>query len=162
MDFFFGLITGYMLNWIALSGLIILAVFFEAMECTTTALLVTAAAAFVAYLFFQVPPHHIAYGAAAYALIGVAWSMWRYKRYLQEKVTPDMLSSEMRSLSPKAMAGHIVHWMIVWPISMASSVVGDVLVLAKTVVTKWLRSIYEGIYQGAVSSAKKDAEAAHG
>lgn len=164
MEFFFGLITGYMLNWIALSALLLLAVFFEAMECTVTALLVTACAAFVAYLFFGLPLRTLFYGAGAYTLIGVVWSIWRYRRYVQEKVPEAICDADIRALAPGRNAGRIVHWMVVWPVSMASNVIGDVLVLAKTIVTKWLRSIYEGIYQSAVSSAKRDAagEQAHG
>lgn len=157
MEFLLGLITGYLLNWMALSALVLVAVFFEALECTTTALLVTALAAVVAYLFFQVPLPHVIYGSGVYALIGVAWSLWRYRRYVREKVPEAFSESDLRALAPGRNAGRIVHWMVVWPVSMASNLVGDVLVLAKSIVTKWLRSIYEGIYQGAVTAAKKDA-----
>ncbi|WP_157266516.1 hypothetical protein [Azohydromonas aeria] len=155
MDFFLGLVTGYMLNWAALAVLLLLAIFFEALECTGTALLVTAFTAFVAYLFFGVPLRIVLYGALAYAAVGVLWSIWRYRRYVHERVALIPDAKDHSYLAPKNQTRRIVHWMVVWPVSMASSVVGDVLVLAKTVVTKWLRGIYEAIYQGAVSSARK-------
>jgi hypothetical protein len=159
MEFFFGFVTGYMLNWIALSALLLLAVAFEAMECPKTALLVTAAAGFVAYQFFGLAPRHILYGSAAYVLIGVVWSIWRYRRFVQDNVPKAFTDSELRALAPKKQAGLIVHWMIVWPVSMASNVIGDVIVLAKSIVTTWLRGIYESIYQGEVASARKNGGA---
>lgn len=149
MDFFLGLIAGYFLNWIALSALVLLAIFLEALECTTTALLVTAFTAFVAYLFFQVPLSHVLYGSAAYALVGVVWSVWRYRRYVRDQVEADPDRLSFSHIAPANQAGRIVHWMVVWPISMASNLIGDLLVLAKTIVTDWLRDIYEGIYRDA-------------
>jgi membrane protein implicated in regulation of membrane protease activity len=155
MEFVMGLVTGYLLNWIALSALVLVAIFCEAMESTGFALFFAVIAGFVAYLFFQVPPQHVLYGAIGYVLIGVVWSIWRYRRFVRDAVDNNPGRESYAHLSPARQAGRIVHWMIVWPISMASNVIGDVLLLAKTIVTTWLRGIYESIYQEAVQSAKK-------
>lgn len=155
MDFLLGLITGYFVNWIALSALVLLAVICEALDAPKTALMLTMFAAFVAYLFFKVPLQYVIYGSIGYALLGVVWIIWRYRRYVQDFVEKYPALASYASISPKEEAGRIVHWMIVWPVSMASNLVGDLLVLAKSIVTKWLRGIYESIYQDAVSAANK-------
>lgn len=151
MEFIMGLITGYLLNWFALSGLILLAIFFEAIDCPKTAVFLVLLTGFVAYLFFQIPLAHVAYGLAAYLVIGVLWSIWRYKRYVQWAVAEDPHRSEYKHLAPAHNTGRIIHWWLVWPVSMISNVIGDLMVLAKRVVTDWLRSIYEGIYRDATT-----------
>lgn len=151
MDFFMGLITGYFLNWFALSALVLLAVFFEAIDCPKTTVALTLLAGFVAYLFFGVPLTYVLYGLVGYAVIGVAWSLWRYRRYVRAFVAK-YPNGDFSKLAPAREAGRIVQWMLAWPVSMVSSITGDIIVVAKSLVTGWLRGIYEGIWRDATQA----------
>ena len=158
MDFILGLFTGYLLNWTALSVLFVLAIFCEAVDATKTALFFATIMAITGIVFFQVPLQTMGYYTMGYLLFGVLWSIWRYKRHVTKTLASVTSFSGrerlIEQLHPARMTGQIVHWMVIWPISFISNATGDLIVLAKSIVTHWLKGIYEGIYNSAVSSVR--------
>ena len=159
MDFILGLFTGYMLNWTALMVVLAVTLLCEANESSKLALFFGGIAAVIAVMFFQIPLETVGYGAVAYALIGICWSVWRYKRYVDKQLAHIATLSHVDKaacatrMHPSRMTGRIVHWMVIWPVSMVRNVTGDLLALASTMVTTWLKAIYESIYNRALSGA---------
>lgn len=121
-----------------------------------TALVVAA----VAYIAFNVSLITIAIGAVAYVVVGLVWSFWRYKRHAAKVVEEKRNSSAMekeralRELHPRAMLGTITAWIMIWPFSMVENIVGDLINLIQSLVTKFFRGVYHNIYDAAVSALK--------
>ncbi len=110
---------------------------------------------------FQASLTSMATAAAAYVVVGLLWSFWRYKRFVTKKVAEykDRTVTErefiIRKMHPGNMLGTIVSWIIVWPFSVIENLTGDVIEALSTLVTKVFRGIYHRIYESAVSSLTK-------
>ena len=121
-----------------------------------TALVVAA----VAYISFNVSLVMIGIGAVAWLAIGLVWSFWRYKRHAAKVVEENrdapagVKERVLRDLHPRAMLPTITAWIMIWPFSMVENIVGDLINLVQTLVTKFFRGIYHSIYDAAVAALK--------
>jgi hypothetical protein len=162
MEFLLGIATGYLLTWPALGFLIAWAIYAEHSDSSGWAVFVSIIAGAIAFFMFNVPVKTLLYSALAYAVVGIAWSFWRYKRYVEVRVeeikqkdyTNDSYSkkSALDRLSPKEMTGAIVSWIVIWPVSLVENLVSDIITGLEKLVRNWLNKVYTSIY----ASATKD------
>jgi hypothetical protein len=162
MEFLLGAVTGYLLSWPALGFLIAWAIYAEHSDSSGWALFASIIAGAIAFFMFDVPVKTLAYSALAYAVIGIGWSFWRYKRYVEVRVEeikrngyvndPHSKKRELERLSPKEMTSSIVSWIIIWPVSLVENLVSDIITGLEKLVRGWLNKVYTSIY----SSATKD------
>lgn len=162
MEFLMGAVTGYLLSWPALGFFLAWAIYAEHSDSTGWAVFVSIIAGAIAFFMFDIPVKTLLYGVLAYAVIGIAWSFWRYKRYVEVRVAeikqqnyPDDGFSKKRALerlSPQEMSSTIVSWIVIWPVSLVENLVSDIITSLEKLVRGWLNKIYTSIY----SSATKD------
>lgn len=160
MDFILGFFAGYLLNWVALSILLVLSLFCEVGESPGWAVFFGAVAGVVAINLFGIPLNTVLYAAVGYLVLGVLWSIWRYKRFVRTEVQRlTQLYGKARTatedLHPSKQTGRIVSWMVIWPVSLISNITGEFIHLLSSIVTTWLKGIYEDIYKSGVASTKK-------
>jgi hypothetical protein len=116
--------------------------------------------AVVAYTVYSVPLSTLLLGAVAYAVVGLFWSFWRYKRHVAEvvekhaKLPQSERELALRYLHPKKMLSTITAWIMIWPLSMIGSLTGDIINIIQTLISKFFRGVYYKIYESAVSALK--------
>ena len=150
-------LAGWLLSWPSLFVLFGLGVLFEHNEWRVMALLITLVTAASAFFFFDVTLVDLAFIAAGYLVIGVVWSFWRYRRYVQTEVekikqgnhSPDVQNIKLGYLVPSSKTETIVGWIVVWSFSAIGSIVGDLIDLITELVTTTFRRIYAAIYNAA-------------
>lgn len=150
-------LAGWLLSWPSLAILCGLGILFEHNEAHGMAIFLALITAASAFFFFDVTAVHLAVVAVAYLVVGVAWSFWRYRRFVRsavERITreshsPDILSIKLGSLKPSSNTEKIVGWVIVWPFSAVDSIVGDLISIVTELVTTTFRKIYVSIYNAA-------------
>jgi hypothetical protein len=114
----------------------------------------------VAFIAFSLSPVKLAVGAAAYIVVGLVWSFYRYKRHADKQVAKYKGAESttkqliLARLHPKEMLGTITAWIMVWPFSMVERVVGDLINFIQSLVTKFFRGVYFKIYDAAVAALK--------
>lgn len=158
MEFLTGLVTGAILApvyWIII--LCILGTIFESNEAHGWSVFMGLAAAFVAYIMYSIPLSILAACIAAYFVIGFIWSFWRYKRHkdmiveeYKDRSAGDRKSA-LQYLDPRRMLSQITTWVIIWPFSMVENVLGDIIKLVQTAISKFFKGIYTRIYLDAVN-----------
>lgn len=142
----------YLLSWPALATILVLGVLAEHYSCTKWAVFLAILAGVVAYTMFGVPLINLVIIAVAYFITGVIWSFWRYTRFVKAGVKTLVFSSQsekerkINELSPKRNVGTIVRWVLVWPLSLVSSVVGDIITFAQKLVTETFKKVYASIF----------------
>lgn len=98
-----------------------------------------------------------AYGAA-YLLIGIFWSFYRYSRWIGKNIQQDSknMSKEYveRCYSPKNNADLLACWVIVWPVSIITEMTGDVIHTIKYMITYPFNVVYQKIFDSAINKAK--------
>lgn len=160
MDALSGFIVGTLITWPFLLLIVILAIFAEHNESRGWAVFFTIVTALVSVFYFQVTWIMAVAYLVGYAVVGLIWSFYRYKRHAQTVIaenkdgSPREKEDAIRRLHPKQMLGTITAWIMVWPFSLAENLVGDLLSMVQTLVTKVFRSVYYKIYDSAVSSLK--------
>lgn len=153
-----GFVGGFLLTWPALVVLAILGVLFEHNGARAWAVTTALATAAVSYFFFGLPLLTILIGAGAYVVIGLIWSVWRYKRHVDKTVEANRTQDErtrqrvVEGLHPKAMLSTITAWVLIWPFSMVENVAGDLINAIETLVSKIFRGVYHKIYNSAVAA----------
>lgn len=154
----FAFLAGFMLSWPALLILAGFGVLFEhngSRGWAVTTMLLLAA---TCYFFFAVPLLTILIGAAVYLVVGVIWSVWRYKRHVDKVVEANKDESAttrnfvLRDLHPKAMLSTLTAWIVIWPFSFIEHVTGDLINALQALVTKVFRGVYHKIYNKAVAA----------
>ena len=164
MEFITGLFFGYALTWPSLIVLCILGIIFEANEAHGFAMFTGIIAAILAYFLFHVDPMSIIIYIVGYFVIGVMWSIWRYKRHAMNIVAEYKDYSEhsrkvaLSELNPSRMLNTITTWVLVWPFSMIENVSGDLIKLVQTTLTTVFKSIFHKIYQQAVGQLFNEEE----
>lgn len=159
---FFAAIAGFIGGWalVILAVLALLGILSEHNKSSGWAIFWLVLAGVVAFIAFNVPLMVLGLAAAAYIAVGLVWSFWRYKRYVNEMVTQHRASDArtkedvLRKIHPKNMLGTITSWIIVWPFSFVASIVGDLINFIQSLVSKFFRGVYFRIYDAAVSALK--------
>jgi hypothetical protein len=157
----FGFIAGVIFSVPALIVLAVLGILFEHNGARGWAVFTAILSAFAAYFVFMVPFATIAIGAGVYFVVGLLWSVWRYKRHADQVVeklkgaSQDEKEHYLARLHPKEMIGTITAWILIWPFSLIGNLVGDLITVVQNLVQKFFRGIYHRIYDSAVSSLTK-------
>lgn len=120
-------------------------------------------AGLVGYFLYDPTLLTVLYLSIAYLVVGVVWSFWRYKRYVEQTVAKwneeaatkgsnyaGDKSYMLSRLTPSNLTSTIVSWIIVWPFSMVESLTADIFHFIHTLVTKTFKSVYNKIYQSAI------------
>jgi hypothetical protein len=161
--FFAGIATGYLLTWPALIIMIFCGILSEHNESRGWSMFFGIVVMISSYFFFNVSLETIAYYVAAYVVIGLLWSFWRYKRFVTAGIESINLSSpvgnnnynndfklrQIANLHPAQNLDKITAWIIVWPFSMIENVTGDLISLVHTLITKVFKGVYHKIYMAA-------------
>lgn len=154
---FFG---GLLVSWPTLVVLAILGILFEHNGARGWAVTTALVSAGTAYFFFAVPLMTILIGAAIYLVIGLVWSMYRYKRHVSNAVDEykdadqNIKDRIIHSLHPKAMLSTITAWILIWPFSFIENIASDLINGIEALVSKFFRGIYHRIYNSAVAALK--------
>lgn len=140
-----------------LATLLFLGILFEHNESRVWAIFIGIIATVVSYFYFKFPLIGVLYGAIAYSVVGVLWSFFRYKRYVNKKVDESRTMDDhekqnlIRHIHPTLMLGAITAWIMIWPFSMVDNLLGDIVNAVEALVKTVFRSVYNRIYTSAVS-----------
>lgn len=153
---FFGFVLGW--GWVVLALLVVAGIIFEAHSSTGWAVFTGLLAATLAFFFFNASLIGLAIVSAVYIPIGLVWSWYRYKRHAAKTVEKAKALGQrekellVKALHPKEMLGTIVQWILIWPLSMIENLIGDLIHMVESLVTRWFRGVYHTIYDSAVKS----------
>lgn len=121
------------------------------------------------YGMFNIDVETLGYMAILWLPIGIAWSLWRFKRYTRYI----MLKSDMKSMnnselnrlkdriSPSGNISRIVGWIIAWPFSLIENIFSDLFTLISEIVRTHLIGLYNQIvrgYLGEIEQAKRNRQ----
>jgi hypothetical protein len=171
MEFMSGVgafIAGFLFTWPALLALFFFGVMFEYWNRRGLAVFIGIVAAVSAYFYFDIPLLTIAYYSAGYFAIGLVWSFWRYKRYVEVAVndynknpfggrgssSPGYKESLIESLKPSNQWQTIMAWIFIWPFSAVENLTADLIRVIEMVVKKFFRGVYNRIYEAAVAALR--------
>lgn len=161
MDIIIAFFVGTFFNFFGLGALLFFSLVCSARESNFWSVVYAAMAAGIAMTLFNVPGMYLLYATPVYLVMGLLWSMWRYKRYVSKKMVAmsNMRESERRyaleRLHPKAMLGTFVAWTLAWPTSMIGSLIGDLIAGLEHAITNWFGAIYTSIFKQAEAHARQ-------
>jgi len=155
-------ILGYAVTLPFLIVLLFAGILFEHNEWRGWAVFSGILATVVAYFYFKFPFVYALYGAGVYAVIGVFWSFYRYKRHVVKQVektrAPGMSGGQkqvlIEAMHPTAMLGTITAWILIWPFSILDNLIGDIINTVEHLVKTVFRGVYHKIYTSAVAQIK--------
>ena len=156
--FLAGFATAYLLTWPALALLCILGVLFEHNGHRGWAVFVGLMSLAVGYFYFAVPITKLLMYSITYVAIGLVWSFWRYRRYVQAKVIQikayyskvEDQKSQVIFLAPSRNIDTISAWVIIWPFSVVENLTGDIINVIEQLITTVFKSVYYRIYKSVV------------
>lgn len=158
-------ITTYLLTLPFLMALLFSGILFSTWDMDEVAIFTGLAAGTIAFFLYDFALSALMIFAALYLVLGIVWSFWRYKRFVD--VTVDRINTathdyEKNSLTgimtPSNMAGRITSWVLSWPFSMVENLIGDILRLIKNFVTESLKAVYAKIHTSALKNIKPKTE----
>ena len=160
----FEFIIGILLAWPTLIVFTLLAIFSEYHD-SGWAIFFGLVIAVLSYFYFGVAFKDLLVIVPGYIIVGVLWSFWRYKRFVDKSVErekdkhgaidPSTLATLKAHLSPNRQLGSIVSWIIIWPISLVENLLGDIIKGVELLVTNVFKSIYRRIYESAFAGLDK-------
>lgn len=162
-------LAAYLLTWPALVIVILLGIAFEHTGYRKSAVFAGLVAMGISYYYFSIPLSTIWGYVAAYFIVGVIWSFWRYKLYVGAMVaslagrtwkTQADKERDINSLSPSNNLERITSWIIVWPFSVIENVLGDIITAIQSLVTKVFKGVYYKIFVAQTDVLRNRAEAA--
>jgi hypothetical protein len=157
---FASLVAGYLLTWPALVGFLLLGVIFEHRGASRWAVFAGLVSMAISYFYFDITLENIAFCAVAYLVVGLVWSFWRYKRFVADSVEYIKArnyrndfdrNNAYENLHPSRNLSAITSWIIIWPFSAIENILGDVITAIQALVTKVFKSVYQKIYEKAIS-----------
>lgn len=157
MEVIVAFLAGWFLSWPGLVFFLCIGTIFESNEAHGWSVFMGLVAAWIAYSMYSMPLSILAAWIAAYFVIGFIWSFWRYKRH-KDKIVEEYKDqnaaarrSALQYLDPRRMLSQITTWVIIWPFSMVENILGDIIKLVQTAISKFFKGIYTRIYLDAVS-----------
>ena len=155
-------LTTWLVSWPALVAFCLFGIWCEHGESRGFAVFWALVAAVTAFFYFNVPLVDIAIYSAAYLVIGVVWSFYRYKRFIVSMVEHlREMNYKLESISqyhPTKMLDTITAWIIIWPFSLLENLCGDIINGIETLVKKVFKGVYNRIYEKAVGGLDIDKE----
>ena len=164
LAFITGLATAYLFTWPALAILFVIGLIFEHNHRSGWAIFFGLVAMFAGYFYFGLTLSTVLLYGAGYLGIGLVWSFWRYGRYVRSEVArikadtyikESEYASYAKGLSPAKHIGKITSWIIIWPLSVANMLVGDIVDFVQYGVTKIFKMVYVKIYTSLVADLIK-------
>mgnify|MGYP000170277820 CR=1 FL=1 len=156
--FLSGMATAYLLTWPALIVLLVLGILFEHNGARGWAVFTGLVAIATSYFFFAVPFETLLVYAVGYIVVGLFWSFWRYKRFVEAEantirnlnVTDERKAEAARRLAPNNNLDTITAWILIWPFSAIENLLADVINAVQALVTKVFKGVYHRIYTSLV------------
>ena len=155
-------ILGVALSGPFLIGLLLTGIFLEHNEWRRTAVFLAILSAVIAVNYYSVSLRDIAIYSGAYAVFGIVWSFYRYKRFVSTKVadykernvgksvTQAGLQTMALAIHPAKNISKITGWIIVWPFSLIDNLTSDLINAVQTLIKTVFRSVYTRIYDKAM------------
>lgn len=147
--------AAYLLTWPALVAVLLLGIAFEHTGNRKSAVFAGLAAMGISYFYFAIPLSTIWGYLVAYFVAGVVWSFCRYRLYvgfmvgsLESRKWKSQAEKEsaIDKLAPSNNLERITSWIIVWPFSVIENVLGDIITMIQTLVTKVFKGVYYKIF----------------
>lgn len=157
MEFITGFFIGYLANTVGLVTLLLCALLFDIFNSTKTVVFLMITAAIAAYVGFDIPLNIVLGAAIGYFAIGVLWSVWRYKRFVNAELLRIYKNENCEKkllinwLAPKHNTSKILYWIFVWPISAINALVGDFIHMATAFVQTFFKGVYETLYTNSIN-----------
>lgn len=158
-------IAGIFVSWWAIIPLVLLAIIMEANDSDGWATFWFIPAAIGAYLLFKPSTDYLIVAAIGYFVIGVLWSFYRYKQYLNKKIEYYKRYSDINRLSdhiglhtPDREVDRLVAWILIWPVSTIAHLTGDIALAVRSMVLGMFRGAYRKMYNNAVNEAIRQSE----
>ena len=164
MEVIVAFLAGWFLSWPGLAFFLCVGTIFESNEAHGWSVFMGLVSAYIAYTMYSMPLSILAAWVAAYFVMGFIWSFWRYKRHADKIVeeykdrNADARRGALRYLEPRQMLNSITTWVLIWPFSMVENVLGDIIKLVQTAITRFFKGIYTRIYASAVGKLMPEAE----
>lgn len=150
--------------WLAV--FLLIALWSEAFDCHKFAAFLSMTALGLSTYMLNINPMWL----IGYIPVGLLWSMLRWRFHCSDVVKDmdndnNLTSGTKHSKKPlivrykkrldvKEQIDKIISWVFSWPISILSSVIGDIIRGVKYTVTNWLGSLYDKISNSATSKHK--------
>lgn len=147
-------------SW-AFWGIVLVAVIASSYDWTFVSLVATLVIGAILANTYQIGPLGIVGIVVAYVVIGVLWSMFRYRMAIIDYVSSISKVDEYTSVSivkPSSYTSRIVEWIVCWPVSVVGYLIKDILRFIKSIVTVHLKAVYENIYQSATKDIRAQKE----
>lgn len=111
---------------------------------------------------------HILYYTVGYGIIGIVWSVWRYRKHVKTQhayIMSDSFAKQfhgghdrvnsyrverLEALAPLHQMDNIVCWIIIWPFSLLENLVGDLYDLLAAFVSRVCIGMYRKLYNAIV------------
>lgn len=157
IDAIFLFFATWLLTWPALVAFCFFAVLAEHNESRGFAVFWALAAAVASFFYFDVPLSSIVICSVGYLCFGIAWSFYRYKRFIVAKI--ESLNEANHSFNrvsdyhPSKMLDTITAWIIIWPFSLIDNLCGDIINGVETLVKKVFKGVYNRIYENAIQNS---------
>lgn len=166
MEVFAGFLFGWAVSWYGLLGLALLCLFSESTDSHYWAFLFGALLIFTGVLYTGVTltGGQIALAAALYLPVGIAWSVFRYKREIARVVLAtkdERIGRQQEALAryaPDRMTESFVAWTMLWPVSFIENFVGDVVNTVRIAITTYFKGVYKRIWQTAYDNVESKVQ----
>jgi hypothetical protein len=150
--------VAFLATWPAILVLCILGIWCEHNESRGFAVFWALVAAVSAFFYFDVPLRSIAICSIGYVCFGIAWSFYRYKRFIVAKAEEISRTQhdayQMRRIEdyhPTKMLDTITAWIIIWPFSLIENLCSDIINGVEALVKGVFKGVYNRIYNAAVA-----------
>lgn len=152
---------GWVISWYGLLGLSLLCLYSESTDSHYWSLLFGALLIFagIKYTGISLSGGEIAVCAVLYLPLGIAWSVYRYKRHIADIVknissgaSTESKRFDMKRNAPDQMIEAFVAWAFLWPVSFLENFVGDIVNTVRIAISTYFIGIYRRIYQNALDT----------
>ena len=153
----------WLLSWPGIVLLFLLGVAFEHFEIRIFTLACLGAFGFALYRQINPDLRSAIISLILYIPIGLAWSVYRYHRFLKDLVKKSIKNPNPyeyhHDASPKSMIPTIVSWIITWPISLIENFSKDFIDFLTMFVTRAFGNLFGKMYNSAMSEIKASTKA---
>ena len=161
-------ILGVLLSPYFFGLLLLLMVIYEHKDAAEGVSFLLVVTLIVGYFIFKPSLFIIGVVVAAWIPIGLLWSIFRWKRHCNKLVNEynarkpfkDAHIEQMnrmtldQDISVENNKSALIYWVLVWPVSLVESLVGDIIHMVSELVTKKFREIFEKISNSAKQKIK--------
>ena len=142
----------YVSGWQTLAILVVAGVLFEYAKMRYYSSGITAAIMFIAGHYFECSPLSITLCAMVYFVIGLFWSIFKYKRHVDRIVArvfeanPAVRHNARTNMRPANMTNIIAAWVFTWPLGMLETLCRDSIRVSGKVLWRLTQNVYNKYY----------------